>query len=401
MSTTATSIVETSSNFSNPWDEAKKIISLPTTATSLNNQTQRSIKELFYNGTGYYIEDEVEPGLNDLQTVFLACFATLIPLVVGLLTAFGIKVLWTRYKKQKENPKYDGILERRDTSESISRPLHSHLLNSDKKCGETHLAINTEEVEVCDGTGVSQIRSNNHSSTNGSIITMTLKNNHLIVETEERNDIEEDSRETTMKYSPGARDGVFVVEVQQGVRRSPGSGPQSGADPELSVSVSDQCALVHNPPDRYSDDETLEECDDYYIETTSPARDTPDSLITQIRTGLSQSDSSLTGEHPSYCYTNQQCYDNGSYGYPIYNGYINDEPPQRLKEDNNKPKITAAVYKTHSRTIEEPDEDEVQEEQMRLGNSLHILDKKPNDISLSRRTEADVRSAEYANKGFD
>lgn len=30
-------------------------------------------------------------------------------------------------------------------------------------------------------------------------------------------DIEEDSRETTMKYSPGARDGVFVVEVQQGM----------------------------------------------------------------------------------------------------------------------------------------------------------------------------------------
>lgn len=28
---------------------------------------------------------------------------------------------------------------------------------------------------------------NNHSGTNGSIITMTLKNNHLIVETEERN----------------------------------------------------------------------------------------------------------------------------------------------------------------------------------------------------------------------
>lgn len=28
---------------------------------------------------------------------------------------------------------------------------------------------------------------NHHSGTNGSIITMTLKNNHLIVETEERN----------------------------------------------------------------------------------------------------------------------------------------------------------------------------------------------------------------------
>lgn len=31
------------------------------------------------------------------------------------------------------------------------------------------------------------ITPNNHSGTNGSIITMTLKNNHLIVETEERN----------------------------------------------------------------------------------------------------------------------------------------------------------------------------------------------------------------------
>lgn len=54
-----------------------------------------------------------------------------------------------------------------------------------------------------------------------------------------------------MKYCPGARNGVFVVEVQQGVRRSPGSGgPTSSAEPEISVSVSDQCALVHNPPDR-------------------------------------------------------------------------------------------------------------------------------------------------------
>ncbi|KAL3274246.1 hypothetical protein HHI36_015656, partial [Cryptolaemus montrouzieri] len=54
--------------------------------------------------------------------------------------------------------------------------------------GDTHLEINTDEVEICDNTVVntSQIRSN-HSSTNGSIITMTLKNNHLIVETEERN----------------------------------------------------------------------------------------------------------------------------------------------------------------------------------------------------------------------
>lgn len=54
-----------------------------------------------------------------------------------------------------------------------------------------------------------------------------------------------------MKYCPSARDGVFVVEVQQGVRRSPVSGgPTLCVEPEISMSVSDQCALVHNPPDR-------------------------------------------------------------------------------------------------------------------------------------------------------
>lgn len=36
-----------------------------------------------------------------------------------------------------------------------------------------------------------------------------------------------------------------------GVRRSPGSGgPVSIAEPERSGSLSDQCALVHNPPEK-------------------------------------------------------------------------------------------------------------------------------------------------------
>lgn len=33
----------------------------------------------------------------------------------------------------------------------------------------------------------SMVNKTNHSGANGSVITMTLKNNHLIVETEERN----------------------------------------------------------------------------------------------------------------------------------------------------------------------------------------------------------------------
>lgn len=57
------------------------------------------------------------------------------------------------------------------------------------KTGETHISIGPDEVELCDETGTINSGSlrGNHSSTNGSIITMTLKNNHLIVETEERN----------------------------------------------------------------------------------------------------------------------------------------------------------------------------------------------------------------------
>lgn len=51
---------------------------------------------------------------------------------------------------------------------------------------DTNLSMNTEELDVTNNME-SQVRSNNHSNTNGSIITMTMKNNHLIVETEERN----------------------------------------------------------------------------------------------------------------------------------------------------------------------------------------------------------------------
>ncbi|CAH1100036.1 unnamed protein product [Psylliodes chrysocephalus] len=327
-------------------ENVSRITTTVAPSSVLYNKTQKSINELLYNGTGYYIEDEEEPGLNDLHTLLLACFATLVFLAVTVSTVFGIRLMWKKYRRSKENSQYDGILHREGTSESISRPLHSHLLE-DKLIGtDTNLSMNTEELDVTNNME-SQVRSNNHSNTNGSIITMTMKNNHLIVETEERNDLEEDSRETTMTYSPSARNGVFVVEVQQGVRRSPGSGgPTSCIDP-ASVSVSDQCALVHNPPDKYSDEETLEEYDDseYYIETVSPNTETPDSLSSKAKTGLAQSNTSLN--YPSYCYTNQTCYDINSYGCSQYAGYkICNEQTACKDVDDTRPKITAAVYKS-------------------------------------------------------
>lgn len=142
-------------------------------------------------------------------------------------------------------------------------------------------------------------------------------------------DLEEDSRETTMKYSPSARDGVFVVEVQQGVRRSPGSGKTvTCLEQEVVVasSISDQCAVVHNPPDRYtSDDENSEDCDDddnEYMEAASPESSNTPNQQNIITTGLTQSDQSLTTSiRQSYSNGNQQGYGIGCYGYPTYNGY--------------------------------------------------------------------------------
>lgn len=51
-----------------------------------------------------------------------------------------------------------------------------------------------------------------------------------------------------MKYSPSTQDGVFVVEVQQGVRaRDQGAAGAASED-----EGGDQKAVVHNPPERYN-----------------------------------------------------------------------------------------------------------------------------------------------------
>lgn len=143
------------------------------------------------------------------------------------------------------------------------------------------------------------------------------------------------------------------------------------------------------------------------METTSPGRDTPDSLLNRIRTGLSQSSvslSSLTG--PNYCYGNQQGYDTGSHGYPLYYGYLNDDVPQRLENINNKPKITSAVYKNRAYSKGSIDllpdgpllsdlymNDPIQEEQIRLGNSSNDNQKNyTNDIKIDLTTCNEIKN---------
>lgn len=152
------------------------------------------------------------------------------------------------------------------------------------------------------------------------------------------------------------------------------------------------------------------------METASPNTETPDSLCAQLKTGLSQSNSSLT--RPSYCYTTQQGYDAGSHGYNVYAGYVNDEPLARLPDDT-RPKIMSAVYKNPSRMhcnsvdiplaalnglkeaindIEKSSDEEQDEHQRRL-DSLNLLRASPRFEKLA--AEAETGSADHENGGVD
>lgn len=170
---------------------------------------------------------------------------------------------------------------------------------------------------------------------------------------------------------------------------------------------------------RYSDEEVLEEGDEnYYVETTSLGRDTPDSLINRIRTGLSQSNVSLSSTGPNYCYGNQQGYDTGTHGYPLYYGYLNDDAPQRLESVNNKPKITSAVYKNRAFSKGSIDvlvdgpllsdlyvTDPIQEEQTRLGNTainLNVAKPKTNGVNVDTTTSnSNVKVQNISKKNCD
>lgn len=150
------------------------------------------------------------------------------------------------------------------------------------------------------------------------------------------------------------------------------------------------------------------------METISPNRETPDSILSQTRTGLSQSNTSLT--HQSYCYTNQQCYETGCYGYTFYNGYDLDGIIRPLVDDR-RPKITAAIYKcTLKRSPSSEDlylaaagdsAENLKEHQYKEGFSENnirqdsIPEEAPNDISLLRNSEEEVREGNFDKKGFE
>ncbi|EFN77300.1 hypothetical protein EAI_14428 [Harpegnathos saltator] len=175
-----------------------------------------------------------------------------------------------------------------------------------------------EDVNVAPAAMVEYTTSGNHTSknANGNIITLTLKNNHLIVETEERAVTMEDSKPIA-RYKDGGCS--FVVEVQPDYDREEVEGNKGSSD-DMTAGITDQQALVHReeiPDDRSSGFENTR-------------------LFGSTNTGLSQSDLSISSQgsaNPSYRYGNQVEYDSGHLGYPMYGGssYESDVLSRKLE----------------------------------------------------------------------
>ncbi|KDR08436.1 hypothetical protein L798_01783 [Zootermopsis nevadensis] len=320
---------------------------------------------------------EVDVGYSDMQTVFLACIATLLPLMFILVVAIGVRFLWRRCHARKGEG-YEGVLQRDESSGPLavkSLSVSGNLLSDELKTSESQFSMTPgEEIEygtsqsplLSFGTSSRSLPNHTSKSANGSIITMTLKNNHLIVETQETEvTLGNGSTKTmTTKFTTSSspnENNVFVVEVQQsGAARS----SDSDLYPKLSSSAvssqedideedgsrrsSSQRAQVHRPPDMDVDEVSVEDMSDELEdeEDEDTEEDMTERKVTRdgtseddqdrsanTNTGLSQSDLSISSSgsnNPSYRYGNQVGYEGGHFGYPQYVGYTaSDEKAKR------------------------------------------------------------------------
>ncbi|XP_045772497.1 uncharacterized protein LOC123872326 isoform X2 [Maniola jurtina] len=286
------------------------------------------------NITAHNVENDLAPdtSFTDMQTLFLACFATFLPLLTVLFAMLLIRCALRRWCPsccKKES----------DSSTSVS---------SDKQ-ENNHQQLKSSEEGGTDG---------DTPPANGSIFTMTLKNNHLIVETEERNDITKNGRETKMKYSPD-NDGIFVVEVQQSAAYRPNNKSLQNSPPH-DPQISTNQALIHRVPEELDRKPIMEEDSERSSEKFDKQ------ALALSSTGLSISDLSMSsiGSHNiSYSYSSQIGYDQGPFGYPVYAGYdtskddigdpiIHDNSQEPLigktPTDPDKPVVTAAIFKQDS-----------------------------------------------------
>ncbi|XP_045484032.1 uncharacterized protein LOC110997161 isoform X1 [Pieris rapae] len=288
----------------------------------------------FGNITGHDVDNDLAPdtilsmfsGYSDVQTLFMACFGTLLPLLAALFITLLVRCMCRRWCAKKPVPSSASVTSSKpDSNEQTKSP------EDGDTGGETPPG-------------------------NGSVFTMTLKNNHLIVETEERNDITKNGRATKMKYSPD-NDGIFVVEVQQSNSYRPNNKDHQNSytqDPQISTNQ----ALIHRVPDEY--EKRIVEDD------SERSSEKFDRQLALSSTGLSISDlsmSSIGSHNVTYSYSSQMGYEQGPFGYPIYAGYdvSKDDTAESLIHDNSqepligktptdpdKPVVTAAIFKQDS-----------------------------------------------------
>ncbi|XP_043791598.1 uncharacterized protein LOC122714375 isoform X1 [Apis laboriosa] len=294
-----------------------------------------------YNATGYLVEhDELDhsilAGFSDIQTVFLACISTLLPLIVALGIAFGVRHVWRKYRNRRDSssglPWYRSVYSRDNTAESLHHRPHSggttiqsatrilsaqdlvNGLDRPRYVCETEVM---EEVNVATATPVEYTPpGNTNKNANGNIITLTLKNNHLIVETEERAVTMEDNK--NRRYQDNGCS--FVVEVQPSYQNGETEANKGSTVDDVAA---DQQALVHR--EEIGEDRTSG------FENTR--------LFGSTNTGLSQSDLSISSQgsvNPSYRYGNQMEYDSGHLGYPMYGGSYESDTLSRKLEGGSK-----------------------------------------------------------------
>ncbi|XP_011066802.1 PREDICTED: uncharacterized protein LOC105153582 isoform X2 [Acromyrmex echinatior] len=292
-----------------------------------------------YNATEYLIEqDELE---HNIQTVLLACISTLLPLIIALGIAFGVRHVWRKYRNDEDSenglPWYKNVCNRDNAVESHQHHPHSgnvpveaatRVLSAQDLVNGLDVPRYICETEVMDVNVTSAaavmeytITSGNHTSknANGNIITLTLKNNHLIVETEERAVTTEDNKPTSRYKDSGCS---FVVEIQPDYNKEETEGNKGSSD-DVTTAVTDQQALVHReeiPDDKFSGFENTR-------------------LFGSTNTGLSQSDLSVSSQgsaNPSYRYGNQVEYDSGHLGYPMYGGNYESDVLSRKLEGRSK-----------------------------------------------------------------
>ncbi|XP_065363690.1 uncharacterized protein LOC135956979 [Calliphora vicina] len=267
---------------------------------------------------------------------------------------------------------------------------------------------------------------------NGSITKMTLENNLLIVETEERNDISRVARETKMDYN---KDGVFVVEVSRGIdsKTIPESPVTDGNEKMLSMfetkhnnggvgykvtneknCINNEKVQIHSPPPENAEEgpRSLHQIEEVEEPTNSPHLnennaddDIVKGLAYKANTGLSQSDLSTTSSSDSnkgYCYGNQELYVVEHSGYstitPNRNVVLKCDVKD-IKDDDRNPGNDHYLKHSPDKKEESKDKQDIVEttKQSQEGNSRTSSGESPAQKQIDKAQEKETNAIEMEN----